>query len=182
MGLFFNFFLLPHLAAHDCSSSHASSLQIQQVKTPHRPRLCPADMLLQSTGRTAMKVLYVEDNDDDVYLLKTRLELLGDFEVLTARNGEKGCELAAGERPDIIIMDLEMPVMDGWEAARWLKREPQTRDIPIVALSAHALVGEREKAFAAGCDAFDAKPIQFERLLATLRRLGQAAGDGGGRS
>jgi two-component system cell cycle response regulator DivK len=100
----------------------------------------------------------------------------------TARNCEKGCELAVGERPDIIIMDLEMPVMDGWEAARWLKREPQTRDIPIVALSAHALVGEREKAFAAGCDAFDAKPIQFERLLATLRRLGQAAGDGGGRS
>jgi two-component system cell cycle response regulator DivK len=129
-----------------------------------------------------MKVLYVEDNDDDVYLLKTRLELLGDFEVLTARNGEKGCELAVGERPDIIIMDLEMPVMDGWEAARWLKREPQTRNIPIVALSAHALVGEREKAFAAGCDAFDAKPIQFERLLATLRRLGRTAGDGAGRS
>jgi CheY-like chemotaxis protein len=63
-----------------------------------------------------MKVLYVEDNDDDVYMLKTRLELLGDFEVVTARNGEKGCELAVGERPDIIIMDLEMPVMDGWES------------------------------------------------------------------
>ena len=90
-----------------------------------------------------MKVLYVEDNDDDLYMLKTRLELLGDFEVLTARNGEKGCELAVGERPDIIIMDLEMPVMDGWEAARRLKSEPQTRDIPIVALSAHALIGER---------------------------------------
>jgi two-component system cell cycle response regulator DivK len=79
-------------------------------------------------------------------------------------------------------MDLEMPVMDGWEAARWLKSEPQTRDIPIVALSAHALVGEREKAFAAGCDAFDGKPIQFERLLAILRRLGRAASDGAGRS
>lgn len=128
-----------------------------------------------------MKVLYVEDNDDDLYMLKTRLELLGGFVVLTARNGEKGCELAVGERPDI-IMDLEMPVMDGWEAARRLKSEPQTRDIPIVALSAHALIGEREKAFAAGCDAFDAKPIQFERLLATLRRLGRAASDGAGRS
>jgi len=136
------------------------------------------DHLAQRKGRIAMKVLYVEDNDDDVYILKTRLELAGDFEVLTARNGEKGCELALGERPDIIIMDLEMPVMDGWEAARWLKSKPQTRDIPIIALSAHALAGERARAFAAGCDEFDAKPIQFERLLETLRRLGRAARDG----
>src|SRR5262249_5185243 len=108
------------------------------------------DHLAQRRGRIAMKVLYVEDNDDDVYMLKTRLELAGDFEVLTARNGEKGCELALGERPDIIIMDLEMPVMDGWEAARWLKSEPQTRDIPIIALSAHALAGERARAFCGG--------------------------------
>ena len=118
------------------------------------------------------KVLYVEDNEDDVYMLKMRLELLGDFEVLTAQNGKKGCEIAVGERPDIIIMDLEMPILDGWEATRWLKSNPQTREIPIIALSAHALAGERERAFAAGCDAFDAKPIQFERLLATPRRLG----------
>src|SRR5215467_2736 len=67
------------------------------------------------------KVLYVEDNEDDVYMLKMRLELLGDFEVLTAQNGQKGCEIAVGERPDIIIMDLEMPILDGWEATRWLK-------------------------------------------------------------
>ena len=123
------------------------------------------------------KVLYVEDNEDDVYMLKMRLELLGDFEVLTAHNGQKGCEMAVGERPDVIIMDLEMPVLDGWEATRWLKSNPQTREIPIIALSAHALAGERERAFAAGCDAFDAKPIQFERLLATLRRLGGVASD-----
>ena len=115
------------------------------------------------------KVLYVEDNEDDVYMLKMRLELLGDFEVLTAQNGQKGCEIAVGERPDIIIMDLEVPMLDGWEATRWLKSNPQTRDTPVVALSAHALAGE---AFASGCGAFDAKPIQFERLLATLRRLG----------
>jgi two-component system cell cycle response regulator DivK len=118
------------------------------------------------------KVLYVEDNEDDVYMLKMRLELLGDFEVLTAQNGQKGCEMAVGERPDIIIMDLEMPVLDGWEATRWLKSNPQTCDIPVIALSAHALAGEREKAFSAGCDEFDGKPIHFERLLATLRRLG----------
>ena len=98
------------------------------------------------------KVLYVEDNDDNVFMLKMRLELLGDFEVLTAEDGEKGCEMAAAERPDIILMDLEMPVVDGWEATRRLKGNPQTRDIPIIALSAHALAGEREKALAAGCN------------------------------
>jgi CheY-like chemotaxis protein len=91
--------------------------------------------------------------------------------VLAAEDGEKGCALAALERPDIILMDLEMPVVDGWEAARRLKSSPQTRDIPIIALSAHALAGEREKALAAGCDEFDVKPIEFDRLLATMRRV-----------
>ena len=97
------------------------------------------------------KILYIEDNDDNVYMLKMRLELLGDFEVLAAENGEKGCEMAATEQPDLILMDLEMPVVDGWEATRRLKGSPRTRDIPIIALSAHALAGEREKALAAGC-------------------------------
>jgi CheY-like chemotaxis protein len=116
-------------------------------------------------------VLYVEDNDDNVYMLKMRLELLGDFEVLAAEDGEKGCAMALSERPDIILMDLEMPRVDGWEATRRLKADPQTRDIPIIALSAHALAGEREKALASGCDEFDTKPIEFERLVATLRRV-----------
>ena len=109
------------------------------------------------------KVPYIEDNDDNVYMLKMRLELLDDFEVLTAEDGEKGCAMAVSERPDIILMDLEMPGVDGWEATRRLKNDPQTRDIPIIALSAHAL--------AAGCDEFDTKPVEFERLVATLRRL-----------
>ena len=117
------------------------------------------------------KVLYVEDNDDNIYMLKMRLELLGDFEVLTAEDGEKGCEMAAAERPDIILMDLEMPVVDGWEATRRLKGNPQTRGIPVIALSAHALAGEREKALAAGCNEFDAKPIEFDRLVATVQRI-----------
>jgi CheY-like chemotaxis protein len=103
-------------------------------------------------------------------MLKMRLELLGDFEVTSAGDGEKGCEMAAADRPDIILMDLEMPVVDGWEATRRLKSNPQTRDIPIIALSAHALVGEREKALAVGCNEFDTKPIEFDRLVATLRR------------
>jgi two-component system, cell cycle response regulator DivK len=118
-----------------------------------------------------IKVLYVEDNDDNIYMLKMRLELLGDFEVLTAKDGEKGCEMALSDRPDIILMDLEMPVIDGWEATRRLKGNPQTRDIPVIVLSAHALAGEREKAIAAGCDEFDTTPIEFERLVATVRRL-----------
>jgi CheY-like chemotaxis protein len=117
------------------------------------------------------KVLYVEDNDDNVYMLKMRLELLGDFDVVAAPDGEQGCAMALSERPDVILMDLEMPIVDGWEATRRLKDDPQTRDIPIIALSAHALAGEREKALAAGCDEFDTKPIEFERLVATLRRV-----------
>jgi len=117
------------------------------------------------------KILYVEDNDDNVYMLKMRLELLGDFDVVAAPDGEQGCAMALSERPDVILMDLEMPVVDGWEATRRLKDDPQTRDIPIIALSAHALAGEREKARAAGCDEFDTKPIEFERLVATLRRV-----------
>jgi two-component system cell cycle response regulator DivK len=117
------------------------------------------------------KILYVEDNEDNVYMLKMRLELLGDFEVVAAPDGEQGCAMALSERPDVILMDLEMPVVDGWEATRRLKDDPQTRDIPIIALSAHALAGEREKALGAGCDEFDTKPIEFERLVATLRRV-----------
>jgi two-component system, cell cycle response regulator DivK len=117
------------------------------------------------------KILYVEDNDDNVYMLKMRLELLGDFDVVAAPDGEQGCAMALAERPDVILMDLEMPVVDGWEATRRLKDDPQTRDIPIIALSAHALAGEREKALAAGCDEFDTKPIEFDRLVATLRRV-----------
>jgi CheY-like chemotaxis protein len=103
-----------------------------------------------------LKVLYIEDNDDDVYMLKMRLELLGNFEVLTAEDGEKGSKVAVAEQPDVILMDLEMPVVDGWEAAR---------------RSAHALAGEREKAIAAGCEEFDTKPIEFDRLVATVRRV-----------
>jgi two-component system, cell cycle response regulator DivK len=117
------------------------------------------------------KVLYVEDNDDNVYMLKMRLELLDGFEVLVAEDGEKGCAAALAERPDIILMDLELPGVDGWEAARRLKGNPHTRNIPIIALSAHVLTDARERALAAGCDEFDGKPVDFDRLLATIRRL-----------
>lgn len=117
------------------------------------------------------RILYVEDNDDNVYMLKMRLELEADFEVLVAEDGEKGCEAAQRELPDLILMDLEMPVVDGWEAARRLKSNPATRHIPIIGLSAHALAGEREKALEAGCEEFDTKPVEFERLMGKIRRL-----------
>ena len=118
-----------------------------------------------------IKILYVEDNDDNVYMLKMRLELLDEFEVVVADDGEKGCAAAVAEKPDLILMDLDLPVIDGWEATRRLKADPQTLDIPVIALSAHALAGAREKALAAGCDDFDTKPVDFERLLGKMRVL-----------
>jgi CheY-like chemotaxis protein len=117
------------------------------------------------------KVLYVEHNDDNLYMLKMPLELLGDFEVLATGDSEKGRELALTEHPDVILMDLEMPFVDRWEPVTRLKKDPQTHDIPIIGMSAHALESEREKAIATGCVEFDAKPIEFEGLVATIRRV-----------
>jgi two-component system cell cycle response regulator DivK len=111
------------------------------------------------------KILYVEDNDDNVYMLKMRFELLKGFEVLVAEDGEVSCQMALAEIPDVILMDLDLPVVDGWQAARRLKGNPKTRKIPIIALTAHAMAGSREKALAAGCDEFDTKPIEFDRLM-----------------
>jgi two-component system cell cycle response regulator DivK len=117
------------------------------------------------------RVLYIEDNDDNVYMLKLQFELLDSFEILVAENGETGCSMALSEQPDIIIMDLDMPVVDGWEATRWLKSNPATKAIPIIALSAHAMLGSREKALAAGCDEFDTKPVDFEQLIKKVQLL-----------
>ena len=118
-----------------------------------------------------IKVLNVEHNDDNLYMLKTRLELLGDFQVLAADDSEKGRNLAVTEHPDVILMDLEMPDEDSWEVVRRLKKDAQTGHIPIIGMSAYALASEREKAVATGCDEFDAKPIEFENLVATIRRV-----------
>ena len=111
------------------------------------------------------KILCVEDDDDSVYMLKMRFGLLDGFEVMTAEDGEAGCAKAEAELPDVILMDLDLPVIDGWEATRRLKRAAATRDIPIIALTAHAMLGSREQALAAGCDDFDTKPIDFDRLM-----------------
>jgi len=115
------------------------------------------------------KVLYVEHDDGNLYMLKTRLERRGGSEVLTAGDSEQGCNVT--EHPDVILLDLEMPVVDRWEAVRTLKKDPRTRTIPIIGMSAYAEASEREKAMATGCDKFDAKPIEFESLLTTVRRV-----------
>lgn len=117
------------------------------------------------------KILYVEDNDDNVYVLKIRFELLDGFEVLVAENGETGYATALAEKPDLILMDLDLPVVDGWEATRRLKSNPATSGIPIIALTAHAMSGSREKALAAGCDDFDTKPVDFDRLMKKITQL-----------
>ena len=118
-----------------------------------------------------MKILYVEHYGDNLYMLKMRLERCGDFEVLAAEDSEEGCKLAVTEHPNVILIDLEMPVMDRWEPVRSLKEDPRTRNIPIIGMSAYAEASEREKALATGCEEFVAKPIEFESLVATIRRV-----------
>src|SRR5262245_43016433 len=115
-------------------------------------------------------MLYIEHDADNVYMLKMRLEGLDDFEVLAAEDNAKACKLAMTEQPDVILIDL-LPVVDRWEPVRILKNDPQTRDIPIIGMSAYALASEGEQAIAAGCDEFNVKPIEFESLLANIRRV-----------
>ena len=115
-------------------------------------------------------LLYIEDNEDNLYMLQLRFDVLGRYEIISATDGAAGLAMAAAERPDLILMDLNLPEVDGWEAARRLKADPLTRDIPIIALSAHAMAGDREKALATGCDDFDTKPVEFDRLLAKIEQ------------
>jgi CheY-like chemotaxis protein len=116
------------------------------------------------------RILYVEDNEDNVYMLTRRLERRG-YSVIVAGDGAAGVEQAKAETPDVILMDLSLPVLDGWEASRRLKAAPETRAIPIIALSAHVLEGDRQKALAAGCDDFDSKPVDFDRLLGKIEAV-----------
>jgi len=117
-----------------------------------------------------MKILYVEDNEDNIYMLKSRLSRAG-YTVIVATDGAQGVALAASERPDLVLMDLSLPVLDGWEAARRIKAAPETSRIPIIALTAHAMPSDQEKALAAGCDDFDTKPVEMPRLLGKIRAL-----------
>jgi two-component system cell cycle response regulator DivK len=134
------------------------------------PPSCGAPSERDARNKQLAKILYVEDNEDNVYMLRRRLARHG-YEMIVAEDGAKGVEAATREQPDLILMDLGLPVLSGWEAAQQLKQAARTQAIPIVALSAHALEGERDKALAAGCDDFESKPVDLERLLEKLARL-----------
>jgi CheY-like chemotaxis protein len=117
-----------------------------------------------------MKILLVEDNEMNSDMLSRRLQRRG-YEVVVAVDGREGVDKAHSEKPDLILMDLSLPEMDGWEATSVLKQDPETKDIPVVALTAHAMAGDREKAFQAGCDDYDTKPVEFRRLLGKIKAL-----------
>jgi len=122
----------------------------------------------------AAKVLLVEDNEMNRDMLSRRLERRG-FQMLIAIDGEQGIQIAQKERPDLILMDMSLPVLDGWEATRRLKAAPETRRIPIIALTAHAMASDEQRAREAGCDDFDTKPIELNRLLEKMQRFLDAA-------
>ena len=117
------------------------------------------------------RILCVEDNEDNIYLVKMRLEMIEGFDITVAKDGAEGVSLAAADPFDLILMDLNLPVMDGWEATRRLKVDQRTAGVPVIALTAYAMAGDRERALASGCDEFDTKPIDFDRLVQKIRNL-----------
>ena len=116
------------------------------------------------------RLLLVEDNELNRDMLSRRLQHRG-YQVIIAVDGEEGVKKAQSEAPDLILMDMSLPLLDGWEATRLLKAAPETRSIPIIALTAHAMSGDREQAIEAGCDDYDTKPIEFARLLDKIQPL-----------
>ncbi|MCK0209584.1 response regulator [Starkeya koreensis] len=116
------------------------------------------------------KILLVEDNEMNRDMLSRRLSRNG-FEVVIAVNGQEGVDLALAEKPALILMDMSLPVLDGWEATRRVKANPETAGIPVIALTAHAMAKDRDDAMAAGCDEFDTKPVEMPRLLGKIRAL-----------
>lgn len=117
-----------------------------------------------------MKILYVEDNTDNVYMLTRRLKKKG-FEVLVAEDGQQGVEMALSELPDLILMDLSLPIMDGWEATKNIKADEKGKNIPIIALSAHAMEEHKKSAMEAGCNDYDTKPVDLKRLMSKISQF-----------
>ncbi|MEK8095447.1 response regulator [Methylocystis sp. IM3] len=116
------------------------------------------------------KILLVEDNEMNRDMLSRRLKRNG-YDVVIAVDGQQGVEMAASEAPDLILMDMSLPVIDGWEATRRVKQDDATRKIPVIALTAHAMAGDREKAMEAGCEDYDTKPVEITRLLGKITAL-----------
>ncbi|WP_281888585.1 response regulator [Paenibacillus sp. YYML68] len=115
-------------------------------------------------------ILLIEDNEMNRDMLSRRLQRKG-YQVATAEDGQQGVELAVQLLPELILMDMSLPVLDGWEATRWLKANAATKHIPVIALTAHAMTSDEEKAYAAGCDDFDTKPVMLERLLGKIETV-----------
>ena len=116
------------------------------------------------------KILMVEDNEMNRDMLSRRLERK-EFEVVIAEDGQAGVNMAITESPDLILMDMNLPIIDGWEATRQIKANPATKNIPIIALTAHAMAGDEQKTFDAGCDDYDSKPVNFKRLLEKIEKF-----------
>ena len=121
-----------------------------------------------------IKILLVEDNEMNRDMLSRRLERRG-YEVVIAVDGQQGVDMARSEAPDLILMDMSLPVMDGWAATRELKASPETQQTPIIGLTAHAMSGDRDKAMEAGCDDYDTKPVELPRLIAKIEVLMRGA-------
>ena len=118
----------------------------------------------------AAKILLVEDNEMNRDMLSRRLERRG-YTVVMAEDGQKGVDMASSEKPDLILLDMSLPIIDGWEAAKQIKAKPECKDIPLIALTAHAMAGDKEKALQAGCDDYDTKPVELPRLLGKIQAL-----------
>jgi len=116
------------------------------------------------------KILLVEDNEMNRDMLSRRLERRG-YTIVMAEDGQQGVDMARTDSPDIILLDMSLPVIDGWEAARQIKAQPESKDIPVIALTAHAMAGDKEKALQAGCDDYDTKPVELPRLLGKIQAL-----------
>jgi two-component system, cell cycle response regulator DivK len=125
---------------------------------------------LAAKGEAMTKVLLVEDNEMNRDMLSRRLTRRG-FQVVSAVDGQQGVDLARSENPDVILMDMSLPVMDGWEATRRVKSDDAIRNVPVIGLTSHAMSGDREKAIEAGCDDYDTKPVELDRLVGKIERL-----------
>ena len=123
-----------------------------------------------SIWREMARILLVEDNEMNRDMLSRRLIRNG-YEVFLAMDGQQGVDMALSERPDLILMDMSLPVIDGWEATRQIKANDATRQVPVIALTAHAMAGDREKAIEVGCDDYDTKPVEITRLLGNIAAL-----------
>jgi CheY-like chemotaxis protein len=118
----------------------------------------------------AAKILLVEDNEMNRDMLSRRLERRG-YSIVMAEDGQKGVDMASSEKPDLILLDMSLPIIDGWEAAKQIKAKPECKAIPLIALTAHAMAGDKEKALQAGCDDYDTKPVELPRLLGKIQAL-----------